>query len=685
MATFVSEARADAGSALGEARLPLAARLGAFAVLSLLGNLTGATLQYPEIGAAVLYPPYAILTAALVVDRRRRWPWYLLVAVVTHVATHWPRWSLSWVLMADVANVARALTAAILLHALLGGIPRLRSIGALVRFVLAAVLVAPAVGAAIGATSAVLHGASPSFWLTWRAWFVSNALTGVTLLPALVAVFTHTVRGRAGQVPAPRLAEALLLAAAVAATCLVAFHPPYGLRWRVALPFYSSLPVLIWAALRFGPRGASLALSAVAFAAIWGADRGTGPFLASSPDENVILVQTYLLLTALPLLCIAIVNGARESSVRLYRALLSSMHDHVAILDVQGVIIDVNDSWRRFAESLLPEHRLGVGDDYVAACRHAAARGSPAAQQALAGVTSILNREERRFEIEYEREGQPEFYVLTMEALERADGGAVVTRTDITARRRAQLELEEQRRELAHLARAAVLGQISGALAHELNQPLSAILSNANAARRLLAVEPVDRKELTEILEDIASEDRRAADFIRNLRAFFKRGETDPQALDSAEVVAEVLQLAHEELITRGVVATSSVDPGVPPVRGDRVQLQQVLLNLILNGCEAMSGTARADRRLSLVVRADDGYVHFAVRDRGMGIDPAVADRLFEPFVTTKSDGLGLGLSISRTIVSAHGGTLWAENNADRGATVHCRLPGAEPLEAAAR
>jgi two-component system sensor kinase FixL len=279
--------------------------------------------------------------------------------------------------------------------------------------------------------------------------------------------------------------------------------------------------------------------------------------------------------------------------------------------------------------------------------------------------------------MEYERDGVSEYYTLTMEALERSDGGAVVTRTDVTVRRLAQLELEEQRRELSHLARAAVLGQLSGALAHELNQPLTAILSNADAARRLLANEPLDREELGEILEDIASEDRRAADVIRQLRAFFKRGEADPQTLDTEEVVREVMALAHEEMITRGVRATASLEPGIAAVRGDRIGLQQVLLNLILNGCEAMSTTATTERVLSLRVGTDDGYVHFSVHDRGTGIDPAVMDRLFEPFVTTKREGLGLGLSISRTIVTAHGGQLWAENNADGGATLHCLLPRA--------
>jgi two-component system sensor kinase FixL len=237
------------------------------------------------------------------------------------------------------------------------------------------------------------------------------------------------------------------------------------------------------------------------------------------------------------------------------------------------------------------------------------------------------------------------------------------------------MELEEQRRALFHLARVAVLGQLSGALAHELSQPLASILSNADAARNLLRRQPPDLVEVSAILDDIAGEDRRAAQVIQRLRALLKRGEMRVQALNLGEVVNEVLELSRAELNMRGVSATAALEPNLPLVLGDRVQLQQVLLNLILNACEAMKTTLEPDRTILLSVRADaKRCVRVAVRDHGTGISPEVIDRLFEPFVTTKPEGLGLGLAISRTIVMAHGGRLWAENNADRGATVHCVL-----------
>jgi len=146
------------------------------------------------------------------------------------------------------------------------------------------------------------------------------------------------------------------------------------------------------------------------------------------------------------------------------------------------------------------------------------------------------------------------------------------------------------------------------------------------------------------------------------------------------ELIDDVMDLSHGEAVSRRVTISSEVAPGLPAILGDRVQLQQVLLNLILNACDAMSGMPVPQRHLLLTVDAKDRhFVHFAVRDGGPGIARELLDRLFEPFVTTKADGLGLGLSISRTIVGAHGGRLWAENNADRGATLHCILAAARP------
>jgi signal transduction histidine kinase len=654
-----------------------------FTPLAFLGNEVGALLRFPDVGAAVLFPPYAILTAALVATRRRDWVWYILVGALLHGVASWPHWPLSWVLVADLANIVRALVAALLLRWLFRGFPHLEGIPSLSLFLLSAVLIAPAVGATIGAANVVLHRTSQSYWQTWTAWYLSNALTGLTMLPLLLGVIGSWRAWRRDRIDPRRAVEALLLAGALIGTSTFAFLLPSAARWSSVLSFYAPLPVLIWTAARFGPTAASLALTTVTVAAIWGADRGTGSLLSLSPDEDVLVLQVFVLLTTVPVLCLAAVASARDAAVRLYRALLLSLQDHVAILDAAGIVLEVNDSWRRFAAGgdAHAWERLGAGDDYLEASRAAAAMGDATAPRVLAGLESVLGGVRRRYELEYDRDhdGRREWYTMSAEALEHPAGGAVVTRANVTARRQALMEIEEQRRELSHLARVAALGQLSGALAHELSQPLTSILSNAQAAGHLVSRGALDSDELGAILQDIIAQNRRAGQVIDHLRALLKRGEAHLQPVETGELVREVLELAHAELIFRGIRATTIAEPDLPSVMGDRVQLQQVLLNLIINACEAMAGAARTDRIIALTVGSTaDHSVQFSVRDGGTGIPDGIIGRLFEPFVTTKPEGLGLGLSISRTIIAAHGGRLWAENNGDRGATVHCLLPAAK-------
>jgi PAS domain S-box-containing protein len=246
---------------------------------------------------------------------------------------------------------------------------------------------------------------------------------------------------------------------------------------------------------------------------------------------------------------------------------------------------------------------------------------------------------------------------------------------DLTDLHRAEEEVRGRREEVAHLTRVAVLGELSGALAHELNQPLTAILSNAQAARRMLARDTPNIIELREILEDIIVDDGRAGEVIRRLRALLKKDAAEVGPVHFNQLTKDVLQLTRSELIGRGVAVRTDLEPSLPMVLGDRIQLQQVVLNLVLNGCEAMDDSQRSERRLTITTRNGDGLVEAAVSNWGRPIEPAMLDRMFEPFVTTKSRGLGLGLSICRTIVEAHGGRIWARNDPDDGATIGFAIP----------
>lgn len=262
-----------------------------------------------------------------------------------------------------------------------------------------------------------------------------------------------------------------------------------------------------------------------------------------------------------------------------------------------------------------------------------------------------------------------------------ADGRALLVRgvtLDITQRKLAELAMQQKQSEVTHLARVATLGELSGALAHELNQPLTAILSNAQAAQRFLRQPQPDLAEVAEILADIVSEDQRAGEIIRRLRRLFDKQETPRQAVAVNELVAEALRILRNDLLNQGVALATVLEAAGAMVLADSVQLQQVLINLVMNACDATpdgGAKAVAVRSARMPAPGAGGRVRISVADRGSGIAPGALEQVFEPFYTTKEHGMGLGLSICRSIVAAHGGRLWAENNADGGASFHVELP----------
>ena len=245
----------------------------------------------------------------------------------------------------------------------------------------------------------------------------------------------------------------------------------------------------------------------------------------------------------------------------------------------------------------------------------------------------------------------------------------------IREREQAEEALHEQRSQLAQVTRLATVGELSGALAHELRQPLMSILANAQAATRLLSLETPDVAEVRKILRDIAEDDKHAAGVIGRMRSFVGEGTSRFEAVAIESVVHDALALSRSTLELSEVSVEAKIPPGLPHVRGDPVQLLQVVLNLVVNGCESMDGIPAAERRLTMHAAPVNGsYVELMVSDAGAGLPRGVENRLFDPLFTTKVNGLGLGLSICRSIVASHGGRMWAENNPRRGATFHLIL-----------
>jgi PAS domain S-box-containing protein len=246
---------------------------------------------------------------------------------------------------------------------------------------------------------------------------------------------------------------------------------------------------------------------------------------------------------------------------------------------------------------------------------------------------------------------------------------------DITERKRAEEALRDARADLERMARLTTMGELTASIAHEINQPLAAIVTQSEAASRFLDRDEPDLDEVQDALSAIRRDGMRASEVIRGLRALAKKSGPQLAKLDIDDVIREVLALAGGELRRHDVVLQGELAADERPVMIDRVQLQQVLLNLIMNGVEAMSGVTERARELTVSSKVEPGGLLVAVEDTGTGVDPAVADRMFQPFFTTKSDGLGMGLAICRSIIEAHGGRLWVSPRAPHGADVRFTIP----------
>ena len=383
-------------------------------------------------------------------------------------------------------------------------------------------------------------------------------------------------------------------------------------------------------------------------------------------------------------------EDALRASESMKSAVLSSLTSLVAVLDRDGRIIAVNESWTRFGRLHSPAASIvGPGESYLDVCRLAAESGDELAREAFVGIQGVLERSLPSFGQDYGCPGPDgeRWFHMTAVPLDRPEGGAVVSHTDITERRDAEAEADKSRQELAHYLRVSTIGEMTTSIAHELNQPLAAILANAQTARRILAA-PASadgRREVQEIIADIIDEDRRAGEVIRGLRELLRKGEGTQEELDVNALVRGVLRLLGNDVMLRGVSMRSELTEESLTTRGDRVQLQQVLLNLVVNALEALA-ESDGDRRIGIrTERAPGGMARVSVEDTGPGLPTPVRHEIFKPFFTTKAKGMGMGLSIARSILGAHGGTITVDADRERGARFTFTLPLVEAKPTHAR
>ena len=313
---------------------------------------------------------------------------------------------------------------------------------------------------------------------------------------------------------------------------------------------------------------------------------------------------------------------------------------------------------------------LSERDDTFARALAAFARG----ESFYEGETEIVHIDGRRV---------PVIFAITFPKPDDPDSNALVFVVDITERKEAQEAVLAAQAELAHAARVATLGELTASIAHEVNQPLMAVVTNGEAAMRWMRREPPDLVEVEASITRLVAEGRRASEIVKRVRAFLRKAPEQRDELDVTDLVAEAVQLVERELARAGVTPGITVAPGLPAVIGDRIQLQQVLVNLMVNAAQAMADHP-GERRLSIeATRASADMITIAVADTGPGIAADHLERLFDPFFTTKEQGMGMGLAICRTTAEAHGGALSVESRPGEGATFRLSLP-APPAGASA-
>jgi PAS domain S-box-containing protein len=370
---------------------------------------------------------------------------------------------------------------------------------------------------------------------------------------------------------------------------------------------------------------------------------------------------------------IAALNTEVARSEERWRAVFENSAIGVSLQDVNGRFLAVNRAY---------EKMLGYTEEELRGLSFLDVTKEDDRESNWALATELLEGKRERYQVEkqYRRKDGSLLWVRNNVSLvpgtESIPRFLLVLSEDITKRKRAEEALREAEAELAHVTRLTTMGELAASIAHEVNQPLAAIVTNGSACLRMLSGESPDLNEVREAVADMIRDGKRASEVIARIRALFKKQQAQKAPLAINEVIEEALVLTRSAVERNGVLLRPDLGDDLPPILGDRVQLQQVVLNLIVNAIEAMSSVTDRPRQLRVVShREGANKVLVAVRDSGSGLDPANIDRFFDAFYTTKPGGIGMGLSISRSIIEAHGGRLWAVPNEGPGATFQFALP----------
>jgi PAS domain S-box-containing protein len=651
---------------------PLATEAGAIraGILVFVGYYLGArigfALTFRPHPISVFWPPNSVLLAALLLTPLRIWWFLLLAAFPAHLIAELqfqipPSMVASWF----ISNCSEAIIGAGLTRYLLRGPLRFDNLRSVAVFCICAAFLGPFLSSFIDAGLVAMNGwGQGSYAENWRARFFSNVLSALTLAPAIIT-WCNFRPVQWSRISSNRALEGsvLFLGLVIASTVVL-----YNARTNPdPVLFYTPLPFLLWAVFRFGARATSAALLIVTFLAIWSSAHGHGPFTNQTAEINARSIQMFLIVMTVPIMLLAAgIQERRKAEERFAEAFRSSPDSMSIIRRRDGTLIDVNDHW---VEMFGYERKEAIGRT-LRDLNFCLSEGGHVQRMIGFGQSEPIHDVECVIRT---KKGGVRHVSLSADVVEMGNEPCfIVIIRDITDRKL----VEEANRDLAHASRVAVLGEMSGSIAHEINQPLGAILSNAEAAELLLESETPPLDEVRKILADIRNDDLRASEIIRHIRLLTRKQVMRMESLDVNEVAGEVVRLMEAEARRRNVSLRTNFTAAPGTIFGDRVHLQQVLMNLLLNGMEAMTDAPDSERRL-FVRTTTNGQrrVEVSVTDSGVGIPADKFPRLFESFFTTKENGMGLGLAIARSIIDSHQGRIFAENNSDGGATFRFDLP----------
>ncbi len=744
---------------------------------------------------SVMWPPNAILLAVLLLTPVRVWWLIILMTFPAHLLVQaqdnvpFPM-QLCWF----ISNCFESVTGALATRIFTGekiNFDRLRDICV---FYVCGALMSVFTSSFLDSAFIVLNNwHSEDYWVIWRLRFFSNLFASVTIVPVIISWRTPFRFSKKSW-------EAALLALGLFSVSFVFFYRLNGEMQLLPMALILPLPFFLWAAVRFGVRGASTAILITEIFAIWNSVHSHGPFNNGSPAHNALSIQTFFILLAVILLPLAAVlkertrvTEALHASEQQYRIVVESQQELLCRCFADTTLTFVNDACCRFfgrsreqligkkildlvpeavherilcnfaktivkgqpllceCEALVPHAQIAwqqwtlhpitgedgyvreiqaIGRDITARKRAEEAlreseeryRGVVESQADLVSrylpdatltfvngafcrffgrprerligqrLTDLLPPEARIKFLEsiaaaistrqpsiWEHalrghEGETRWQQWTSYPVTNGHGEIAAIQAvgrDFTDRRHA----DETKQKLAHVSRLATIGELTAIIVHEVSQPLNAILINVEAVEKLLLLKPADINEARAALSDIRNDNLRATEAVRRIRAFSKRNETEMQIVQLNPLIEDVLRLVNGDAMRRHVRIHVHFDSNLPEVLGDHIGLQQVILNLVVNGMEAVAELPANERSVWVSTSGRNQELIVAVRDSGHGIPMEAFDRVFESFFTTKREGIGLGLSISRSIIEAHGGAIWAENNHDRGATFCFSLP----------